>query len=339
MATDGTGRLVLGDATVARRSYDEFSALPVDQERLDGDTDFSWEHQTTLASAAQVSGSGTFFGKAQRTLHFEPSENSGWWFERTDLTDQMPIRVSISNVWTTVRNIVLCSGSPHNYMRMVEHIVALRVGLGLDNVTIKMDSGDPPLFNRGSMDLVEMVERAGIKEISAPPVYLTVKEPVTATGPGGSFVTMLPAEAGDRRLILDCAVNFRTAIGKQRIRFSVNRSTFRHGALARTNTTFWMMLYTKSIGKLFADIRHLGYTPKNILIAGKRFYFNKPGLMHNGKSLEAVWHRAALDLLAAVALIERGRLAGRILSYKAGHSLDVNFIRELHNGGLLVEMK
>lgn len=327
-----------GDRTLIQRGYDEFMTLPVDEERMDGDSDYSWDSQTTLASAQSVTGPGTFFGNAQRTLHLEPYEGEGWWFARTDLEGQMPIGVSVNNVWTTVRNIVLCSGSPHNYMRMVEHIVALRVGLGLDNLMIRMDSGDPPLFDRGSMDLVETVERAGIVERKIAPRYVTVKEPVTVGGGNGSFLTLYPAEKGDRRLVLDCGVNFKTAIGKQRIRFSVNRKTFRQGALARTNTSLWMMLYVKTIGKLFADMRNLGYTTKNILVAGPNRYFNKPGLVYNGKSLEAAWHRAALDLLAAVALIDRGRLAGRIVSYKAGHALDVQLVRELYQGNLLIEM-
>lgn len=137
------------------------------------------------------------------------------------------------------------------------------------------------------------------------------------------------------KLIIDCAVDFKSAIGKQRIRFVVNNKTFRHGALARTNANFWMMLFCKTIGKLFADIRNLGYTTKNILIAGRHRYFNEPKLIYDGKSLEAVWHRAVLDLLAAVALIDRGRFAGTIISYKSGHVLDVEMIRNLYRLDLL----
>jgi UDP-3-O-acyl-N-acetylglucosamine deacetylase len=99
-----------------------------------------------------------------------------------------------------------------------------------------------------------------------------------------------------------------------------------------------MMLYCKTIGKIFADVRNLGYTTKNILVAGRFWYFNKPGHVYKGKSLEAAWHRATLDLLAAVALIDRGRLAGKIISYKAGHALDVEMIRELYRRDLLVQI-
>jgi UDP-3-O-acyl-N-acetylglucosamine deacetylase len=100
----------------------------------------------------------------------------------------------------------------------------------------------------------------------------------------------------------------------------------------------WMMLYCKTAGKLFADTRNLGYTLDNILVAGPRRYVNKSLLVHNGKSLEAVWHRAVLDLLAAVALIDHGRLAGHLISYKAGHAVDCDMIRLLYQRDLLEEI-
>jgi UDP-3-O-acyl-N-acetylglucosamine deacetylase len=210
--------------------------------------------------------------------------------------------------------------------------------MGVDNVMIRIDSGDPPLFDRGSADLVEAIESAGIVSGSKPASFLTVKEPVTIEGPHGSFLKLLPAKGNSRKLFVDCAVDFKSAIGKQRIRFPVTRSIFRQGAFARTNTTLWKMLFSKTIGHIFADVRNLGYTLKNIQIAGRWRYINKPGLVHNGKSLEPAWHRAALDLLAAIALIDKGRLAGTVISYKSGHTLDVQMIKELYQRDLLREM-
>lgn len=331
------GRVLAGDEQMLSASAAAFQKQPVDEDRLEIPSGDDVWRQTTIARSVKVSGQGTFLGKARRTLEFLPSVQPGWHFDRIDLPNSLGIQVSVSNVWTTIRNIVLCSGSPHNYMRMVEHIIALKY-MGLDNVLIRMDSGDPPLFDRSSMDLVEAIESAGIVMQHEPATLLTVKEPVTVVSPGGGFLTFQPAKGGSRRLTVDCAINFKTAIGKQRIRFDVNPVTFQRGASARTNTDMWMMLYTKTVGKLFADTRNLGYTMKNILVAGPKHYVNRPGLVHNGKSLEAVWHRAVLDLLAAVALIDRGRLAGHIMSYKAGHALDVDMIKLLYQHDLLEEI-
>ena len=76
----------------------------------------------------------------------------------------------------------------------------------------------------------------------------------------------------------------------------------------------------------------------NILVAGRKGYYNEPKLLHDGKSLEAAWHRATLDLLAALALIEEGQFVGDVISYKAGHGLDVTLIRRIYRNKLLQEL-
>ena len=95
------------------------------------------------------------------------------------------------------------------------------------------------------------------------------------------------------------------------------------------------MILTHTIGLLFADTRNLGYTTRNILIHGRKRYFNTPLLLHNGRSLEAVWHRATLDLLAAIALIDMGRFVGTAVSYRAGHLLDTRLTTLLYLHDLL----
>ena len=230
---------------------------------------------------------------------------------------------------------MLRSGSPHNYLRMVEHIVALRLGMGVDDLVVATDAGDPPLFDRGSLDLVEAIDAAGIVERDEPATYVSVREPVTIGGDRGDFITLLPAAPGVRRLRLDCAVDFPSAIGKQRILFDLTPRTFRHGAEARTNASLAQMITCRTVGVLFADMRNMGYNSDNILIHGRNSYFNSPKLMYNGRSLEPVWHRATLDLLAALALIDAGRFVGTAISYRAGHTLDCRLATLLYRHGLL----
>ncbi len=337
MSDEPYGIVLAGMTDAVRRSYDRWDRQAVDWDLTAEPEDPPDERQTTIGKRVSVAGPGTFFSRERRTLTFEPAAAEGWWFERTDLPGALPILVSVRNVWTTARNIVLRSGSPHNYMRMVEHIVALRLGLGLDNVMVQVASGDPPLFDRGSLDLVEALASAGVQRQARVVRWLTVKEAVTVAGPGGSFLTFQPCNPARPRLEMDVAIDFPDAIGRQRIRLNLNRRHFRFGALARTNTTSAMKLYFATAGKLFADIRNMGYTDRNILIAGKRRYVNQPLLLHAGKSLEAIWHRTMLDLLAAIALIDQGRFVGRVISYKSGHTLDVALIRLLHKYNVLTE--
>ncbi len=341
MTTELFGTMLAGPVDNLRPAREAFDRQPVDWDLLESGVAFAPDKQSTIAQPVSVAGPGTFFGKATRTLKFEPTDLEGWWFVRDDLPDCLPVRVSIRNVWTTgdvVSNIVIRSGPPQNYIRMVEHIVALKCGLPVDNVLIRMESGDPPLFKRGSLDLVEILESAGLRETDRPARYFTVKEKVTIGAPNGAFLTFHPAPAGSRRLTLDTAIDFPTAIGRQRIKFALNPGHFKYGSEARTNTSYIKMLYCRTIGKLFADIRNLGYTSDNILIASKWGYMNEAKLVHGKKSLEAVWHRATLDLLAAIALLEEGRFCGHIESFKAGHGLDCLAMRLLYKHGMLMEV-
>ena len=331
------GKVLLGNRETIAKANERFHAQAIDEMKLcEGATGFSAK-RTGLAQAASVVGPGTFYGKKQRTITFAPSCEAGWWIERTDLREQLNTLVSVRNVWTSARNIVLRSGSPRNYLRMVEHIVALRLGMGVDDLTIRVDSGDPPLFDRSSMDLIETLDTAHVIERDEPATFVTVKEPVTFGGDRGDFLTFLPPENGEKKLRLDCAIDFNSIIGKQRIVFDVTPETFRYGAFARTNATHRQMLLAKTFGIILADMRNLGYTQENILIHGHKKFYNTPRFVQDGsgKALEPVWHRATLDLLAAIALIDKGRFIGRVVSYRAGHTLDVRAVTQLYLHDLL----
>ena len=338
------GRILAGNRTAIESAVAKWAAQPIDDTRIIEGNDAGFLPQrTTIGKPVSITGPGTFHGRSQRTLVFKPTTHRGWWIKRTDQPEQLPIAVLPNNVWTATRNIVLRSGSPHNYLRMVEHIIALHPGLGVDDMIIETDSGDPPLFDRSSLDLVEAIDRAGIVPSASgdDASYITVKEPVTIGGDRGDFVTLLPAEPGQRKLRMDVAIDFASAIGKQHILFDVTKDNFTFGAAARTNATLKQMILQKTLGFLFADTRHLGYTKRNILIHGKKHYFNEPtpSLTLDGRSYEPVWHRATLDLLAAIALIGGGRFVGTAISYRAGHTLDARLMTLLALDDLVVPAK
>lgn len=338
---DNLGRVLEGDPAALAKAFSEFEAIPVDQDWSGDEPAPRLDRPRTIARPVEVSAPGTFSKNSIRTLHLEPTEMSGWWLQRSDIPDSLPIKVSIRNVWTTgeiVSNIVLRSGSSHNYVRLVEHIIALKAGMDVDNLLIKLDSGDPPLFNAGSKELVEAINSAGRKELEGKVRYFTVKERVSLLTPHNGLLRIDPAPQGSLSLGIDCVRNFPNAIGKQRIRFVNNERSFLHGSTARTNTTARQKLLVTTFGKLFPESRNLGYNSQNVLIAGKSKYSNTPTHQHEGKSLEAAWHRAVLDLLAALALIDEGRFVGEIVDYKGGHYPDVEMVKLLYAYDLLVEV-
>ena len=87
------GRVLLGTVDAVRSAYDRFAAQPVDEVDLcDGDTGYS-PRRTTLGGSRSVTGPGTFYGRAQRTLTFCPSDDPGWWIDRTAMFG--PLRVTL----------------------------------------------------------------------------------------------------------------------------------------------------------------------------------------------------------------------------------------------------
>ena len=331
------GKIVFGSAASIDAAYQKFRVQPIDEERLAATRACPFPpKRQTIASEAQVAGVGTFCGSEKQTLTFAPSARPGWWIRRMDLPEQLDTKVDIANLWTSAQNLVLRSGSPHNYLRMVEHIVALKCGLGLDNVLLKVNSGDPPLFDQSSHPLVHAMKDAPIVATSEPATYVTVKEPVAFGGSRGDFLLFLPPEDGARNLRIDCAISWNTVIGQQRILFDVTPETFRYAALARTNATRKQYLLAKTVGKLFASTRNWGYNERNILIHGPKKFYTEPRFPVNGKFLEPVWHRATLDLMAAIALTGEHRFCGTVVSFRAGHTLDCDAIRALYRNDLLV---
>ena len=322
------------DAALAR-----FNAQAVDDVRLSDASGWS-RKRTTIVDEASVAGVGTFRGSERRTITFAPSTRPGWWIRRTDQPDQLDTAVDIANLWTSARNLVLRSGSPHNYLRMVEHIVALKAGLGLDNIVLKTNSGDPPLFDDSSVPLVDAVKKAKIVETADDATYVTVKEPLAFAGRRGDFLLFLPDD-GSHKLRLDVGIDWNTVIGSQRIVFDVTPETFAYGAYARTNATHRQYQLAKTVGLLFADTRNLGYNKKNILIHGRRRWYGEPRFPLEGtkKYLEPVWHRATLDLLAALALTGPDRFVGTVVSYRAGHTQDCDAVRALYRNDLLEKVK
>ena len=333
------GKIVFGSAASIDAAYRLFRGLAIDETRLAPSRVSPFpDRRRTLAGEAPVAGIGTFQGSHKQTLTFAPSGKPGWWIRRMDQPEQLDTKVDVANLWTSAQNLVLRSGSPHNYLRMVEHIIALKNGLGVDDVLLKVNSGDPPLFEQSSLPLVKAVEHAGIVETDAPATCVTVKEPVAFGGLRGDFLLFLPPADGERNLRIDCAISWNTVIGDQRVLFDVTPETFRYASLARTNATRRQYLLAKTVGKLFASTRNLGYNERNILIHGKNGFVTEPRFQVGEKFLEPVWHRATLDLMAALALTGEHRFVGTVVSFRAGHTLDCDAIRALYRNDLLVRV-
>lgn len=324
------GSILGGDPADIDAGRRRFADLPIDDMRLrEGPYPYS-PRRTTLAASALVTGVGTYDRRFQRTIEFVPSDKPGWWIDRRDLPGQFLTEMSVRNVRSAAMSITLRTGADANQLRMVEHMVALKLGLGVDNLVLRAWHDDPPLFDNSSTPLVEAFRDAGIRELDEPAPFVTVAEPVTFGSGRQDFLTFLPAKPGEYGIRLDVAVDFASAIGRQRIVYDLTPETFAYGAAARTNAPYSLYLYVTTIGR-FLNRRRYGYTRRNILIHKRRSYLNPPLFER-----EAAWHRATLDLLAALALVDGGRFCGTVVSYRAGHRQDCAALAAIELSDLLV---
>ena len=74
-------------------------------------------------------------------------------------------------------------------------------------------------------------------------------------------------------------------------------------------------MFIRIFGKLFADVRNIGYNKKNILIAARNRYVNEPTHVVQGKSLEAACPSDSRSI-CYTSFNRRGRLVGDIIDYK-----------------------
>ena len=77
MAAPAYGIVLDGMIEGVKRSYERFAAQPVDWDLSAEPPDPPEALQSTIARPVTVTGPGTFFGRAERTLVFEPSQEQG----------------------------------------------------------------------------------------------------------------------------------------------------------------------------------------------------------------------------------------------------------------------
>ena len=114
----------------------------------------------------------------------------------------------------------------------VEHVLAALAGLGITNLEIRLEGGEPPVPACGSaLSYVEMVDEAGIRPQGLPAVYHKISRPVHWRH-GAVELTAEPAD----EFVLSFAIDYEDpAIGHQEATFRIRPEIFRREiAPART---------------------------------------------------------------------------------------------------------
>ena len=273
--------------------------------------------QTTLRKRAVLSGNGVHSNAPVELVLHPADPDSGIVFLRTGLKDGSTRRIEAK--WSRVSATDLCTvlgdvslGS----VSTVEHLLAALSGLGVDNATVEVSGPEVPIMDGSAATFVAVIDRVGIKTLTAPRRYLKILKPVRVEH-GRSFSELRPAESGFR---LDVEIDYPVAaIGRQRKCLELRPETFRR-EISRART-FGLLSDVERLWKLgFA----LGSSLANSVAVDAERILNPEGLRSTD---EFVSHKI-LDAVGDLSLAG-APIVGSYTAFCPGHKMNFLVLQAL----------
>jgi UDP-3-O-[3-hydroxymyristoyl] N-acetylglucosamine deacetylase len=268
--------------------------------------------QTTISKAVKVKGVGLHTG-VDVNLKLRPApENTGYVFVRTDL-DNFEIPASVEYVShcsyaTTLmrRGVVLST---------CEHLLSALRGSGVDNCFIDLDSIEIPILDGSSEDWVELIAKAGVKELNSARRTLKVLKKVKFEEDGRK----MSVEPSDK-FEIECVIDFpHPYIKRQSFHFVMKNGSY--GKLIASARTFG---FTHEIDMLRKANLALGGSLDNAIVLTPEGMLNETPLRFDD---EFVRHKI-LDIIGDVALLGMP-LQGKITAEKSGHAVHAALMSKL----------
>jgi UDP-3-O-[3-hydroxymyristoyl] N-acetylglucosamine deacetylase / 3-hydroxyacyl-[acyl-carrier-protein] dehydratase len=134
------------------------------------------EKQRTIKNPITLSGVGLHTGN-RSNMTFKPApENYGVKFKRIDLPGSPEIPADIDHVIDISRGTTIAKDGAE--VHTVEHVLAAIMGCEIDNISVELDSNEPPIMDGSAKDYVETLKKAGIVEQEAKRDYLVIEDTV-----------------------------------------------------------------------------------------------------------------------------------------------------------------
>jgi UDP-3-O-[3-hydroxymyristoyl] N-acetylglucosamine deacetylase len=267
--------------------------------------------QRTIREEVCFEGIGLHTGRHAKVTLKPTSRDAGVTFVRTD--KNVVIKAHVGSVIDTAFATTI--GFNGVKIRTVEHILAAVAGLGIDNIVIEVDGPEIPILDGSSMELIDMILRAGIAKQGKKRPYLRIKRPVIFDD-GHSKIAALPYEG--RRITYSIFFNH-WGFGEQKLCLDISGDSFvREIAPART------FGFLKDIEYLRTNGLAKGGSLENAIILGENGVLNSSGLRFKD---EFVRHKV-LDLIGDFSLLGFP-INGHIIASKSGHSTNIKFLKKL----------
>jgi len=273
--------------------------------------------QYTISKEATIEGKGLFTSEPVR-VRFKPAPaNSGIVFVRTDQGSPVRIPARPENIARRPRRTSLRNGTIA--VETVEHCLAAVSGLGIDNIEIEMTGPELPGVDGSCRPFLLALQEAQPVELDVPSEIYQIADPITVRE-GDAMIAALPGDTKNELSILyDLDYSSNNALGRQV--YAINLTPDQFIAQVAPSRTFLLQHEAEYL-------RQNGYgthlTYQDILVLGPD---GTPIENEYRFPDEPVRHKI-LDLIGDLAVLGR-RIAGRVVCYKSGHSLNQALVKNL----------
>lgn len=269
------------------------------------------EFQKTIKRMVGCSGIGLHSGKPVNLRMLPADEDTGVVFRRVDL-ENSEIRAKQEFISQVNYATAISNGGIKLYT--VEHLLAALYGLGINNITIEMDSGEVPIMDGSAAPFVEILKSAEIVRFDRPNDFLQILEPIEAKE-GDRSIAIYPSDHFD----ISYTISFNHPwLKRQEKTIRITRENFiKQLAPART------FGFLHEIELMRANHLALGGSLENAIVLTEYGILNE----HLRFPDEFVRHKI-MDLIGDLALLSHP-LLGHVVAYKAGHRLHSELVSKI----------
>lgn len=277
--------------------------------------------QRTIKNPISVSGIGLHGGESVNLTLKPAAANSGIVFKRVDLpASNNTVRISPDSVTQTT----MCTriGSGDCSVATIEHLMSALAAMGIDNIEIELDKSEVPIMDGSAAPFIFIIKSAGIAEFAESTKRLIrINKSVRVQDEKTGNWAQLEPYVGWQ---LQFEIKFdHPAFRETELRygFEFSSSRFTH-QIARCRT----FGFYKQVEELHSKGLALGAGFSNAVVLSDTAVMNEDGLRCTN---EFVKHKV-LDALGDLYVFPHPMM-GRYTGFKAGHALNNQLIRTLHD--------
>ncbi len=299
------------------------------------------EKQRTISKEVSISGIGLHTGNKSNMRFLPAPEDYGIRFKRVDMPNSPEIPADIDHVVDISRGTTLAVGDAE--VKTVEHVLAAIMGAEIDNLTVELDTNEPPVIDGSAKPFIDLLISAGFTEQSQPKDYLVIENTIHYRAEDGTVdIVAFPLDDFKVTVMIDYR---NPALGSQYTSLFNMHEFPTEFAPART------FCFLHEVETLYEQGLIQGGNFKNAVVIVDRELSEKQlselmnklgisdsvvlgqnGILNNTQlrfTNEPVRHKL-LDLVGDMALIG-APIKGHIMAARPGHKHNIEFVKMMRN--------